>query len=159
TTPAPSVVRPRTRRVRPAKPLTPLRFLLEPASPVGDAPSVNQRAAERLGKVGVRTVADLLNANPLSTAEEIAEPRMSAALITRWQHEARLVCRIPDLHAPGARLLVACGFTQPEQVAGANVDELAERVAMLCQTAEGRRLLRGEKAPSRARVAAWIARA
>ncbi|MBA3483936.1 MAG: DUF4332 domain-containing protein, partial [Pirellulales bacterium] len=106
----------------PAKrvPREPLRFLLARSSPVVEAPSIGATAAEHLAKVGVRTVADLLNANPESTAEETGDPRITAAIVTRWQNEARLACRIPELRCSGAQLLVASGYTEPEQVAAAN---------------------------------------
>lgn len=133
-----------------------LRFLLERSSPVVDAPSIGRTAAERLGQVGVRTVADLLNANPESTAEELAIRAITPGVIARWQSEARLACRIPELRSVAAQLLVACGFTEPEQVAALTADELVQRVHAYCRTAAGRRLLRNGPPPSRARIAAWI---
>jgi len=142
----------------PAKraPREPLRFLLARNSPVVEAPSIGATAAEHLAKVGVRTVADLLNANPESTAEEIGEPRITAAVITRWQSEARLACRIPELRCSGAQLLVASGLTEPEQVAAANATELFAKVRDLCRGPKGKHLLRDGKAPSKERIAQWI---
>jgi hypothetical protein len=143
---------------RPRKPL-PLEFTLNPQDAVAKAPSIGSTAAERLTQVGVRTVADLLNANPESVAEELGEPRIAAERITRWQGEARLVCRIPGLRARGARLLVACGYREAEQVAGAQATELTKKVRAYCLTPEGRRALNNAKAPSSRQVAAWIRQA
>ena len=137
-------------------PRQPLRFLLERSSPVGDAPSIGANAAEHLAKVGIRTVADLLNANPESTAEETGEPRITAAVVSRWQSEARLACRIPELRCCGAQLLVASGYTEPEQVAGANAEELFNKVRAVCRSPKGKQLLRDGKAPSQERIAQWI---
>jgi len=134
----------------------PLRFLLGRNSPVAAAPSVGPRAVEHLATVGIRTVADLLNANPQSMSEELADGHITLALVTRWQNEARLACRIPELRSCGARLLVACGYSEPEQVAGANPVELAKAVKSLCGTPKGRRLLGHRKAPSAERVATWV---
>jgi len=134
---------------------TPLRFFLQRSSPVVDAPSIGPIAAERLAGVGVRTVADLLNANPESTADELGEAKVSAAVITRWQREARLVCRIPELRGVGAQLLVASGFHEAEQVAGAKVDDLVKRVRDTCRSDQGQRILRNGGAPSSERIAEW----
>ena len=103
-----------------------------------------------------RTVADLLNANPESAAHELGEAKVTAAVITRWQREARLVCRIPELRAVGAQLLVASGFHEAEQVAGASAEELVARVQETCRSAAGQRILRNGPAPSRQRIADWI---
>jgi hypothetical protein len=130
--------------------------LLARTSAVAAAPSIGGKMAERLATVGVRTVADLLNANPESSAQELDLPRVTAATIVRWQAEARLACRIPELRSCGAQLLVACGLTEPEQVAGAQVAELVAKVRAVSRTTAGRRMLRGGEAPSAARVAAWI---
>jgi hypothetical protein len=137
----------------------PLRFLLERTSPVTAAPSVTPRAGDLLAKVGIRTVADLLNANPESTAQELGDVAVSAALVARWQSEARLAVRIPELRRSAARLLVACGFTEPEQVAGAGREELTKRVNAVCRTPVGRRLLGKSRRPSAERIATWIRRA
>jgi hypothetical protein len=147
--------RPKIRRAKRA----PLRFLLDRASPVVDAPSIGAATAGRLAKVGIRTVADLLAANPDSTAEECGEPRLAPAVIARWQSEARLACRLPNLRSGAARLLVACGLTEPEQVAGANIDELHAKVRAYCRSPEGRRLIGKRESPSRDRIAGWVRRA
>jgi nucleotidyltransferase/DNA polymerase involved in DNA repair len=123
---------------------------------VVDAPSIGPIAAERLANVGIRTVADLLNANPESTAEELGEAKVTATVITRWQREARLVCRIPELRGVGAQLLVASGFHEAEQVARTKVDELVKRVGETCRSSQGQRILRNGPAPSSERIAQWV---
>jgi hypothetical protein len=152
-TKAVSVAASRPERRTPRKPLA---FLLDRASPVAQAPSIDTAAAEQLARIGVRTVADLLNANPDSAAEEIGEPTVTPAVLSRWQCEARLACRIPELRCCGAQLLVASGFTEPEQVAGADAAELFRKVRDVCRRPKGQRLLREGKAPSRERIAQWI---
>jgi uncharacterized protein YhaN len=146
----------RVASAKPRSPRKPLRFFLDRSRLVTEAPSIGRLAAERLAKVGIRTVADLLNANPDSTAEEVGESRFTPAVIRRWQVESRLACRIPELRNRGARLLVACGLMEPEQVAGASAAELATKMRAVCRTARGRRILRRGKAPSRRRIAEWI---
>ncbi len=134
----------------------PLRFFLDRSSPVADAPSIGHTTAERFAQVGVRSVADLLNLNPESTAEELGVRHITAATLVRWQNQARLACRVPELRSSGAQVLVACGFTEPEQIAAANVAELTGKVEAFCRSTEGQRLLRGGEAPSAARIASWV---
>jgi hypothetical protein len=151
-----AVVPARVTSNRTGKSSTPLRFFLQRSSSVVDAPSIGPIAAERLAGVGIRTVADLLNANPESMADELGEAKVNAAVITRWQREARLVCRIPELRSVGAQLLVASGFHEAEQVAGAKTDDLVRRVRETCRGPQGQRILRNGGAPSSERIAEWI---
>ncbi len=137
----------------------PLEFHLSMHDAVEKAPSIGTTSAERLTQIGVRTVADLLNANPESASEDLSEPRIAAERITRWQCEARLMCRIPGLRSRGARLLVACGYKEAEQIAGASATELAKKVRAFCRSAEGRGVLKNAKAPSSRQVAAWVRQA
>jgi hypothetical protein len=137
----------------------PWRFLLHRSSPVAEAPSIGPRAAARLGGIGIRTVADLLNANPQSAADDVGEPRLTAETVARWQAEARLACRIPELRSCGAQLLAACGFAEPEQVAAAAPDELVRQVQSLCRTARGKRILGDGKTPTAKRIARWVQQA
>jgi hypothetical protein len=142
-----------------SKPATrrPLRFFLEKGSPVEEAPSIGAKTAQRLAEVGIRTVADLLAADPQSAAEDLGNPRINAALVAQWQQQARLVCCIPELRGYGAQLLVACGITDPQRLATADVGALQRQVRKLCRTKAGQRILRNGKAPGDDRVAQWVA--
>ena len=135
----------------------PLRFLLDRSSPVADAPSIGRLTAERLGQVGVRTVADLLNANPESTAEELgvaprhggddrplAEPGPSGV-----SHPGAARLRGPT--AGGLRL----------HRAGANRRRERRRAAWArCERCAARRkgsaCSAAAKSPTAGRVAGWI---
>jgi len=154
----PAVRAQRSVKPKPTKPAA-LRFLLDRTSPVVDAPSIGRVAAERLASVGIRTVADLLSANADSAAQELGIRSMTASVIARWQSEARLACRIPELRSVGAQLLAACGFTEAEQVAGADPEQLVQLVHDCCRTAAGRRLIRDGRPPSRQRITGWIRQA
>ena len=138
----------RTRRER--------RFHLEREKPVEEAPSIGPKTAERLATVGIRSVADLLNADPESTAEELGVRHINAETIAKWQHQARLVCRIPDIRGYAAQLLVECGFTEPEQIAVANVDEVVDRILQFCATKAGQRTLRNGKPPEADTIEEWV---
>jgi len=132
------------------------KFYLSREQDVEAAPSIGPKTAVRLSKVGIRTVADLLNADPESTATELDTKHIKADTIADWQHQARLVCQIPQLRGYGAQLLVACGLTQPEQIASTSADELVSQVLSFCNTKEGQRILRSGDAPEREKIAEWV---
>lgn len=133
-----------------------LQFHLETASPVVDAPSIGPKAAEKLKKVGIRTVHDLISADPEQLAEKLQGTRYDGETIVAWQHQAQLVCRIPGIRGHDAQVLVECGFSRPEEIASMQPAELFGFVEPFCQTEEGRRLLRNNRVPDLAEVTDWV---
>jgi energy-coupling factor transporter ATP-binding protein EcfA2 len=130
-------------------------FFLSRASHVANAPSIGPQTAQRLAAVGIRTVADLLNANPTSVAAKIGLSHITAKAIIEWQLQAQLVCQIPDLRGYGAQLLVACGFTSPEQIIEARLANLIREIQEFAQSKPGQRILRGHEIPSAAKIKSW----
>lgn len=133
-----------------------LKFYLELASPVVDAPSIGARMSARLEKHGIETVDQLLAVNPESLADKLNLRRVDAATIEAWQEQARLVCRIPNLRGHDAQLLVACDLTSPEELAGMPAASVLAQVLVIAESAEGERILRGSKLPDLAEVNDWI---
>ncbi|MCO6046549.1 DUF4332 domain-containing protein [Aeoliella sp. ICT_H6.2] len=134
----------------------PLKFRLSRTSPVVDAPSVGPKTAKRLGKLGIRTVADLLEADPAATAEALEVRHITAEKIVAWQHQAQLMCRVPELLVRDALVLVGCGFTTPEGIASADAADLYEFAKTYTATPEGTRALRGGDPPDLERANKWI---
>lgn len=134
-----------------------LKFYLELASPVVDAPSIGPRMASRLEAFGILTVDQLLAANAESLADKLNMRRIDADVIRSWQEQARLVCRIPNLRGHDAQLLVACQLTSPEELARMDASEVLEQVLEIADSSEGQRILRGSQAPDLAEVNDWIA--
>jgi hypothetical protein len=147
----PTVTRLKPRTASQRKP----QFYLNRGNQVADAPSIGPQAANNLTGVGIRTVADLLNANPASTAADLGLSHVTAATIADWQLQARLMCQIPDLRGFGAQLLVAAGFTSPEQIAGTRPADLIRKVKAVCESKQGQRILRNGEVPSPAKIKRW----
>jgi predicted flap endonuclease-1-like 5' DNA nuclease len=133
-----------------------LRFNLQLDSAVEDAPSIGPTTAKRLHKVGIVTVADLVNRDPEQIAERLQHRRVNAEAIRVWQQQARLMCRVPELRGHDAQVLVACGITEPEAVAAMSPQALFHVVGPFVATRDGQRLLRSAKSPDLAEVTDWI---
>lgn len=134
----------------------PLRFRLALASPVVDAPSVGPKMAKRLGKLGIKTVSDLLESDAAAAAELLELSHVTAEKVVAWQHQAQLMCRVPELLARDTQILVACGFNTPEDIAAAEAADLYEFAKSFTATPEGIRVLRGADAPDLGRVKKWV---
>ncbi len=154
---------PSTRNGRPATSRTPreekkraLRFRLSRTSPIVDAPSIGPKTSKRLARVGVTTVADLLAADAEATASALDVRQVDGETIVAWQHQAQLMCRIPELLARDTQLLVGCGFSTAEGIAAAEAADLLEFAKSYAATSEGTRVLRGSDPPDLDRVTKWI---
>lgn len=133
-----------------------LKFYLDLTDHIEAAPSIGPRTAERFEKVGVVTISDFLRQTADSMASKINYKRISANVIRQWQHQTRLVCRIPNLRGHDAQLLVACGITEPEDLATMNPEKVYGIVGPFSETKEGLKIIRSGKKPDLAEVKDWI---
>ncbi len=134
----------------------PLKFRLSRTSPVVDAPSIGPKTAKRLAKVGVATVDELLTADAGELAASLRMKHITAETVVAWQHQAQLMCRVPELLVRDTQILVGCGFATPEDIAAAEVADLYEFAKSYTSTAEGTRVLRGSDPPDLARATKWV---
>ena len=133
-----------------------LKFYLEPNDPVVDAPSIGPKTAEKLHPVGIRTVSQLLAADPVSVAGQLNEKRMSAEVVEQWQLQAELVCCIPNLRGHDAQILVGCGVEDPVTLSSMDATSFLRTVNEYVESKEGQRTIRNAKRPDLAEVTAWI---
>lgn len=133
-----------------------LRFFLSRSDDVEAAPSIGPKTAQRLGKTGVYTVDDLLNSDSEDVAVRLNNRRISADTIVSWQAQATLVCTVPELRGHDAQILVACGITEAEQLAGKRPADLFAVVGPFADTSEGERIIRNGKKPDLEEVTDWI---
>lgn len=73
----------------------------------------------------IKSVGDLLGADPSAVAEEMASEEVTAALVALWQAHAALVCFTPGLDLAAAKLLVDCDILSVEELAEADAVRLA----------------------------------
>jgi len=132
------------------------KFYLDIESPVVDAPSIGPRMAEKLAPLNVATIGDLLASDANSLAAQLADKSVSGETIAQWQHQALLVCRIPNLRGHDAQMLVGSGFTTAEQVAAGDPALLFDKVTRFASSKAGVRILRGTTAPDLSEVTDWV---
>lgn len=133
-----------------------MKFYLDMTDHVEAAPSIGPRTAERFEKIGVITIADFLRQTAESMASKIDYKRITADVVRQWQNQTRLVCRIPNLRGHDAQLLVACGITEPEDLASMSPDKVFGIVGPFSETKEGLKIIRSGKKPDLAEVKDWI---
>lgn len=125
-------------------------------SNVADVLSLGPRTAGRLMQVGVRTVADLLAAEPQGVARRLSDARLSGEVIEAWQQEARLVLAVPELPLGAAPALVAIGYCQPEKIARSAPTELLSAFERIASSNASATLLGENFRPSVSELAIWI---
>lgn len=123
---------------------------------VVDAPSIGPKTAARLEKADIRTLANLLAADPDALAERLDVRHITARAIADWQLQTRLVMDIPGLTGTDAQLLVGAGFPDRQKVADATPAELISAIRKFCESSDGERILRSGKPPDNQRITHWI---
>ena len=133
-----------------------LKFYLELTDHIEAAPSIGPKTAERFEKIGVVTIDDFLRQNAESMAAKIDYKRINADSVLAWQHQARLVCRVPNLRGHDAQLLVAAEVTTPEELAESDPEDLFGVIDPIARSNDGKRIVRGGKLPDLQEVTDWI---
>lgn len=135
------------------------RVTLSPTDDVERAPAIGPRMAGHLAKVGIRSVAELLAADPNDLATRLAATpaggRIDAVTVATWQQQARMVSTIPGMRGTHTFLFIGAGYGTIEAIADAPADRLCADVLAYAATAEGQKLLRDMPAPDMERIKAW----
>ena len=135
---------------------TKLKFYLDLADRLEAAPSIGPKTEERFIAIGVRTVGEFLAQTAESMAPKLNYKRITADVIRQWQHQARLVCRVPNLRGHDSQLLVACGIVEPEDLADRRAEQLFSIIQPFSESKEGLKIIRGGKLPDLAEITDWI---
>lgn len=141
---------------KPIAPAVATRARLDAAAPVEAAPSIGPKTAERLAKVGIVTVADLLAADPENVATGLAAHHITPDTVRAWQDQAHLVMTLPKLNGTHAQLLVGAGFRSPAAIGSLEAKALADDMSAFARTEAGARILRDTSPPGPDVIAQWI---
>jgi hypothetical protein len=132
------------------------RYYLTLDHDVVDGPSIGAKTAERLYPHGVRTVRDLLRADPAALSVLVNARHITAEVISGWQDQAQLVCTVPGLRGTHAQLLVGAGYRTAEAIADAEPEKLCADVLNFATSTAGQRLLRNGDPPDIERIKGWL---
>lgn len=118
------------------------RLTLE--SPIVDAPSIGRKTAKRLAKANIRTVIDLLDADPEAVAEQLNLRYITAESLTDWQDQTMLMMEVPGLRTHDVQVLVGAGIRSGEDLAKASAHDVFQAAIDFLSSDEGTRISRFE---------------
>ena len=121
-----------------------------------DGPSIGPKTAEKLYPHSIKTVRDLLKADPAVLAVLVDARNITTEVLTDWQDQARLVCTVPGLRGTHAQLLVGAGYRSADAVADAEADKLCADVLAFAASVPGQRVLRNGDPPDIEKIKAWL---
>jgi len=131
-------------------------YFLSEHSPIEEAPSIDVGSAEKLREIGVMRVGDLLTLPIEESIEDLNAVGLSTVVVTAWQAQSRLVCGVPRLRAYDARILVACGITEPKHLFSKSPAELRDLVREIASRGKGQAALMSGTEFELSRVTDWI---
>ena len=113
------------------------------------------RQLRALADVKVDTVGCLLALDPMDLPVPFRESGISPDQVERWQSQAWLLSNVPGMRVNEARILVACGVTEPEHLATSHTQQLFERIQRFLLSPEGQRFARSVDSISLDRINGW----
>ncbi|KWT64136.1 hypothetical protein APY04_3400 [Hyphomicrobium sulfonivorans] len=132
------------------------RFYLKPSDDVAAGPSIGPKTADRLAKVDIFFVADLIAADAEKLAKKLKNIGIRPDTFVLWQQQAQLVMDVPGLRGTHAQLLTGAGYTCADTIAAANDDAVCAAVLEYATSTEGQRLLRQGEPPAREKIIGWV---
>lgn len=132
------------------------RLYLRTSDNVERAPSIGPKMAGKLAALSIVTVADLLAADPESTAATLADRRIDAMDFESWQDQARLMLLVPGLRGTHAQLLTGAGYKTVDAIGNASPVDLSADILKFAGTSNGKRILRDGHPPDVEAIKTWI---
>jgi nucleotidyltransferase/DNA polymerase involved in DNA repair len=131
-------------------------YLLHEHDPIDRAPSIDEANAARLRRVGVARVGDLLRVNAADVVAELQSYGVTHEMIETWRSQALLMCRLRGLRPYDARILVACGVRDPQQLVHLQPGALRARVKEFAASAQGQATIMSGTEYELSRLSDWI---
>lgn len=128
-------------------------------SPVVDAPAIGDKIAARLEAIGIKTIGDLLDADPAAVTAMMAQKWVTRETVADWQTMAQLSIDVGAVGEQDAQILFGAGIRDKSALAGADARALQDQVAAFIASDEGKKLMRGNGGPKPEKVEGWIAAA
>ena len=135
------------------------RHYLASGDAIERAPTIGPKMAERLGTLGIVSVADFLSAEPDAVATGLGGRSITGDTIRLWQDQCQLMLDIAGLRGGHAELLAQAGFRTAEAIAEADEAKLCADVLAFAGTAAGQRILRDGAPPDLEKIKGWLAAA
>lgn len=130
------------------------RYYLNIDDEVDKAPEIGKKTAERLKKVGIITVKDLINADPSEIAKKLNVRYIKPKTIERWQIQAKLNTQIAETRGHDVRIMCELGIRDAGDLAKFTVEELLEKATKVAQEL-GDRVVSEGSMPTKEEVAKW----
>lgn len=124
--------------------------------PVIDAPSIGKKTARRLNRVGIFTVADLLDCDVEEIAFELDVRHIDEPTLEDWKAQAVLMIEVAGLRVHDAQILVGAGIRNGEDLANASATRIFHASMGFLKTNEGARIVRDDHVLEEAEVRDWI---
>lgn len=131
------------------------KFYLELDQDVVDAPSIGPKTAARLNRIGIETIADLVDAHSDDAVDALDTSWIDTELFQQWQAQSVLMLRVPGLRGHDAQLLVAVGILRPEQLQSQPPQQLLDDLLNFSDTDHGKRIVSGSMIPTLKEVLKW----
>jgi hypothetical protein len=126
-------------------------------SAIVDAPAIGAKIAARLEAIGIKTIGDLIDADPQAIAAMLAQRWCNAQTVIDWQAMAQLAIDVQAVGEQDAQILIACGIRDAAALAGEDARALQDRLEDFLASDAGKRIVRSGHAPKSAKIDAWIA--
>jgi len=130
---------------------------LSRTSPVVDAPSIGPKTAARLETVNIITIGDLMDADPLETAQQLDVRYIKEETLKEWQDQTALMLAMPGLRVLDSQILVGAGIRSASDLAKASARSVLNAATTFLETPKGSRVLWGAEAKvDETEVKGWI---
>ncbi|MEX2170189.1 MAG: DUF4332 domain-containing protein [Pirellulales bacterium] len=117
------------------------RGILQSCDFIERFPALGSETREAMEPASIRSVADLLMADPTRVAKRIARRHVTPAVVALWQSHAGLLCFAPTLSLDDAQVLTSIGIHSTQELAEASVRDLRTRIAEYLETGRGQRFV------------------